>query len=287
MYESFYGLDHRPFSTAPDPAFLYWSEAHLLAFTMMRYAVMTRAPIAVITGEIGAGKTTLLRELLRETEADVRVALVSNMQAGRGELLQWVMMALGERLDAESYVALFDRFQQLVVAEYAAGRRVLLIVDEAQNLSVEQLEELRMLSNINGGKDELLQMILVGQPQLRSILAMPALTQLAQRIGADFHLDPLAAGDVQRYIDHRLERAGGRWRIFTPSAVALIEQVTGGVPRIINTLCDLAMVYGYAAESKVIDRDLLLEFLNGAQSRGLYKQFGAVAPSAGLRLQAT
>lgn len=275
MYEAFYGLTSRPFLTTPDPDFLYWSETHSLAFTMLRYGLMTRAPITVITGEIGAGKTTLLRQIMREIPADLEVGLISNMQVGRGELLHWVLMALSQEAPDEPYVRLFRRFQDHLIEAYASGRRVVLIFDEAQNLGVDALEELRMLSNINADKDELLQIVLVGQPQLRELLARPELVQFAQRISSDFHLEALSAEEVERYVDHRLEIGGAGWRIFPTATCRLIHQATRGVPRLVNILCDLCLVYGYSAESKVIDEALLREFLNGAKRRGIYTQFAA------------
>lgn len=287
MYEAFYGLKHRPFLTVPDPDFLFWADQHALAFTMLRYGLMTRAPITVVTGEIGAGKTTLLRQMMREIPADLVVGLVSNMQAGRGELLQWVMMALGQSVAEEPYVRLFQRFQDFVIEAYAQGKRVVLIFDEAQNLSVEALEELRMLSNINADKDELLQLVLVGQPQLRDLLARPELVQFSQRISSDFHLTALGAQDVESYILHRLEVAGAAWRIFPARTCALVHEATRGVPRLVNILCDLCLVYGFAAETKVIEEPLLREFLTGAKRRGIYEQFAPLSEAPKLVRQAT
>jgi type II secretory pathway predicted ATPase ExeA len=273
MYEEFYKLNERPFLTVPDPTFLYWAEAHTLAFTMLRYGLMSRAPITVITGEIGAGKTTLLRQLLREVPQGLTVGLVSNMQEARGNLLDWVMMSLGEELGEENYVVKFRRFQDHVVKCYAAGKRVVLIFDEAQNLRVDALEELRMLSNINADKDELLQLVLVGQPQLRELLARPELTQFTQRISSDFHLVAMETAEVEHYIQHRLQVAGASWRIFPPRTCMLIHLATRGVPRMVNILCDLCLVYGFSAGSKVIEESLLREFLSSAQRRGIYQQF--------------
>ncbi|SEA64252.1 ExeA family protein [Rubrimonas cliftonensis] len=273
MYEEFYRLRHRPFSTLPDPSFMYWSEAHTMGITMLRYGLMSRAPITVVTGEIGAGKTTLIRQLLREAGEDVRLGLVSNMQPGRGDLLQWVLMALDERPGDDGYVTLFRRFQDIVVDTYARGRRVVLIFDEAQNLSVDLLEELRMLSNMNSEGDELLQLVLVGQPQLRDLIERPELTQFRQRVTADFHLEPLSAEEVEAYIHHRMELAGAAWRVFLPHTCKLVHEACRGVPRIVNSLCDLCLVYGFATEQRVIDETLLREFLAGAHQRGLYSQF--------------
>ena len=273
MYEEFYGLTHRPFLTVPDPDFLFWSEAHKLAFTMLRYGLISRAPITVITGDIGSGKTTLLRQLLREVPQGLDVGLISNMQSGRGNLLEWVMMALGQPVEGASYVSLFRRFQDLLVGRYADGKRVVLIFDEAQNLGIEVLEELRMLSNINADKDELLQLVLVGQPQLRDLLGRPELVQFAQRVSSDFHLEAMAGSEVEQYIQHRLAVAGAAWRIFPARTCELIHLATQGVPRLVNILCDLSLVYGFSADSKVVEEALLREFLSSARRRGIYQQF--------------
>lgn len=276
MYESFYCLSERPFSTSPDPDFLFWADTHAMAFSMLRYGLMTRAPITVLTGEIGAGKTTLLRQLLRELPSEVEIGLISNMQAGRGELLHWALMALGEPIEDLPYVRQFQRLQDRLIRSYAAGKRVVLVFDEAQNLDVETLEELRMLSNVNSEKDEILQLILVGQPQLRALIARPELVQFTQRVSTDFHLEPLKASEVESYINHRIEAVGGRWRIFPSSTCRLVHQATRGVPRLVNVLCDLSLVYGYAAESKIVDEALLREFLSAARERGLYEQFSPI-----------
>lgn len=273
MYEEFYGLTCRPFLTVPDPDFLFWTDSHSLAFTMLRYGLISKAPITVITGEIGAGKTTLVRQLLRETPDDLVVGLISNMQQGRGELLHWVMIALGQPTGNEPYAVLFQRFQTFLIDAYASGKRVVLIFDEAQNLGVDQLEELRMLSNINADKDELLQLALVGQPQLRQLLALPELAQFAQRVSADFHLGAMSAREVDQCIQHRLSVAGAAWRIFPERTCELIHVATGGVPRLVNILCDLCLVYGFSADRKVIEEPLLREFLASARRRGIYQQF--------------
>lgn len=280
MYESFYKLSERPFLVVPDPTYIYWSEDHVLAFTMLRYGLISRAPVIVVTGEIGAGKTTLVRKLLNETPSDLTVGLVSNMQAGRGALLHWIMMALGEPIGDDPYVGLFHRFQEFAVNAYARNQRVLLIIDEAQNLDVETLEELRMLSNINADKDEILQIMLVGQPQLRDLLVRPELQQFAQRVSVDFHLSALNCQEVAAYIQHRMTIAGASWRIFPNETCELIFEVTRGVPRLINILCDLALVYGYSAGDRVVSPDLLREFLESSQKRQLFQQFDF--PNAGM-----
>lgn len=255
IYTAHFGLRERPFTLLPDPDFLYWAPQHERAFAMLEYGLVTRAPITLITGEVGAGKTTLLQQLLRALGPEVRVGMIANAHGDRGELLRWVLMALGEAAPTPSgYVDLFARFQAYLIAEYAAGRRVVLIFDEAQNLSRESLEELRMFTNINAGKDELLQLVLVGQPELRDTIRRPDMTQFAQRVAASFHLPAMDGPTVRNYIRHRLAVAGADHDIFSPAAADAVHDATGGVPRLVNQLCDLAMVYAYTKGHKRVMR---------------------------------
>jgi type II secretory pathway predicted ATPase ExeA len=263
IYTAHFGLKERPFSLVPDPDFLFWSGAHQRAYATLEYGILTRAPITLITGEVGAGKTTLLHHLLRSVGEDVRIGFVANAQGARGELLHWVMQALDRPLPpGASYVSLFSQFQDFLISEYALGKRVILIFDEAQNLSRESLEELRMFTNVNSGKNELLQLVLVGQPELLDMVRRPDLSQFAQRVAASFHLPAMDAPTVQRYISHRLRVAGTALDIFTPEAVALVHEATRGVPRLVNRLCDLAMVYAFTKEQFTISRLTVLQVLN-------------------------
>lgn len=252
MYEKFFGLSEKPFSIQPDPSFLYWGRTHRLAYAMLEYGVLNHAGISVITGEVGCGKTTLIHRLLDQLSDTHTVALLSNIQQGRGDLLSWVLMGFGEAFAEKSHVELFSQLQNFFISEYAKGRRVVLVIDEAQNLSTDMLEELRMLSNINAGKDQLLQLILVGQPQLKGLLNQPELLQLAQRIGADFHLTPLNKEEVHAYIETRLSIAGCKRRIFTERAMDYLSEQSKGVPRVINIIADTALVYAFSAEELVV-----------------------------------
>jgi type II secretory pathway predicted ATPase ExeA len=262
LYTDFFGFTERPFTLLPDPDFLFWSRAHRRAFSVLEYGVMTCAPITVVTGEVGAGKTTLIQKLLRLLDDDVTVGLISNAQGNRGELLQWVLNALGIEADLSgSYVAMFQRLQDFVIGEYAEGRRVVLIIDEAQNLSVEGLEELRMLTNINSNKDELLQLILVGQPELRHLILQPKLRQFAQRVTATYHIPAMDLATVQGYVQHRLQHAGGTGTEFSPDAIDVIYEQTGGVPRLVNKLCDFCLVYAAIEEKKTIGREIVNEVI--------------------------
>ena len=273
MYEAFYGLKCRPFLMVPDPGFLFWSETHRDGISMLRYGIASRAPITVLTGDVGAGKTTLIRHLLDEMPEDVTLGLISNMQRGRGELLHWAMLCLEQEIIDEPYVRTFQRLQDVLVQRYAEGRRVVLIVDEAQNLSVAQLEELRMLSNINSESDELLQIILVGQPKLRELLRRPELEQFVQRISSDFHLGRLSLRETRGYITRRLEIAGATQTIFTGRSCDLIYEATQGVPRLVNILCDLCLACGYFDSRRLVEEDLVRELLTDIGERGIYSQF--------------
>ena len=217
MYEKFYGLREKPFSILPDPDMIYWGHNHLLAFAMLEFGVMNNAGFTVITGEIGCGKTTLLRYLLRNIDSNITVGLISNTPCAKADLLQWVMMSLDQPFE-DSYAVLLKRFHHFLHDQYLRGGRTILVVDEAQNLGLESLEELRMLSNINADKDQYLQIILIGQPQLKDLLRSPQLVQFAQRVSSDFHLKPLNPTDVREYIRYRLKTAGSRRQLFSDEA---------------------------------------------------------------------
>jgi type II secretory pathway predicted ATPase ExeA len=263
FYMEFFGFRERPFTLVPDPDFLFWSAQHRRAYSVLEFGILSRAPITLVTGGVGCGKTTLLRELLRQFEDRVTVGLISNAQGGRGELIQWVLNSLGVKFDTKvGYVQLFQQLQDFLIEEYAAGQRVVLIFDEAQNLSAESLEELRMLTNINSGKDEVLQLVLVGQPELREIIMKPSLRQLAQRIAASFHLLPLEAEGVHELITYRLKMAGGTGEEITAGAAGLIAEATHGVPRLVNQLCDMSLLYAWSMETRQVTEDVVRAVLD-------------------------
>jgi len=269
MYEAYYGLKEKPFSIQPDPDFLFMSKRHKLAFTMLEYGIQNRVGFSVICGEIGCGKTTLVRRLLNTLDESVTVGLVYNTHTEIADLLEWIMLAFGQPYSGMSPVERYDKFQQFLLAEYAARRRVVLIVDEAQNLHAGALESLRMLSNINADKDQLLQVILVGQPQLQGLLNRPDLHQFTQRVGVEFFIPPLGTREVSQYVRHRLQVAGREEDLFSADAIARIADVTKGIPRSINILCDTALVYGFSAEAQTIEASLVDEVLQDRREYGV------------------
>jgi type II secretory pathway predicted ATPase ExeA len=277
MYEAFYQLREKPFSILPDPDLIYWGKMHSMAFTMLEFGIMNNAGFTVITGEIGSGKTTLVRHLLKKLSPTLTLGLISSSPQGRQELLQWILMALGQPFEGD-YPSLFNRLNHFLNGQYAAGRRTVLIIDEAQNLEPDALEHLRMLSNINADKFQVLQLILVGQPQLRDLLLLPQLHQFAQRISSDFHLRPLEYQEVASYIGFRLRAVGAAAPLFTLQACSLIAAASGGIPRIINVLCDTAMVYGFANEQEVIGEALVRDVIADKQQYSIFpvKQFSRV-----------
>lgn len=279
MYEAFYELRGKPFSILPDPDLIYWGRMHSMAFTMLEFGVMNNAGFTVITGEIGSGKTTLVRHLLKKLPTSISVGLISNSPQGRQELLQWIMMSLGRPFDGD-YPTLFKRLQDYLHGQYAGGRRTILIIDEAQNLEAEALEHLRMLSNINADQHQILQLILVGQPQLRDLLQSPQLHQFAQRISSDFHLRPLAERDVGNYISFRLQSMGAPApprTLFTLEACRRIATASGGIPRMINILCDTALVYGFARGERTISAELVDDVIADKQQYSIFPLQTAVA----------
>lgn len=269
MYEAFYQLREKPFSILPDPNMIYWGKMHSMAFTMLEFGVMNNAGFTVITGEIGSGKTTLVRHLLKRVNPNITIGLISNSPQGRQELLQWILMSLEQPFDGD-YPSLFKRLQDYLYGQFATGRRTIIIIDEAQNLEPEALEHLRMISNINADKFQILQLILIGQPQLRDLLLAPTLHQFAQRISSDFHLRPLDAREVANYIAFRLQAAGAPRPLFTQEACTLVAAASGGIPRMINVLCDTALVYGFANDQRTITDGIVRDVIADKQQYSIF-----------------
>jgi general secretion pathway protein A len=257
MYDQFFGFREKPFSQLPDPAFLYFTERHSTAYTLLEYSVLNQAGFAVVTGEVGCGKTVLVRHLLNELAGEATFGLLNNTHRQLTDLLQWVLQAFGLPYESRGSIQTYQAFVDFLFSEHSSKRRAVLVVDEAQNLDASMLEELRVISNVNADKRQMLQLILVGQPELKATLSQPNLRQLTQRVVAHYHLTPLSEGETIGYIRHRLQTAGGSPDLFTPEACHRIHQHSGGVPRVINLVCDTALVYGYADEVELIDGALV------------------------------
>ena len=278
MYETFYKLREKPFTLLPDPGFLFLSNKHRMALTLLEYGLMNQAGFTVISGDIGTGKTTLIRHLLDHMDREHTVGLISNTHRSFGELLQWILLAFNLEHTNLDKVGMYRRFVDFIIDEYAHNRRVVLIVDEAQNMSAETLEELRMLSNVNADKDQALQVILVGQRELRDTLRRPDLVQFAQRISVDYHLEPLSEEETVGYIRHRLEIAGGNPQLFEEDACRAVYRYSNGVPRLINLLCDTSLVYGYAEQQEQIDSALVTDVAREKQQGGIFPTFHPATP---------
>ena len=288
MYEPFYGFSDKPFGLLPDPAFLYLSRKHAAALSMLEYTLSDQAGFVVVTGEVGCGKTILVRRFLKLVDRDTTIGLISNTHSAFGDLLHWILLAFDIRPLTDDKSALYRALIDFLVEQYAAGRRTILVVDEAQNMSLDVLEELRLLSNLNADKDLLLQIIMVGQPELLDKLRRTDLRQFAQRIAVNYHLPPLDYPETRAYIRHRLLVARGRPEIFTEAAVAAVYCCTGGTPRLINLICDMALVYGYAEALQHIDIDtiLLVAEHKGGSGLGVLPEAGATLDRAAVRRRA-
>lgn len=269
MYEEFYHLKEKPFTLSPDPSFLYLGKSHRRAMNILEYGVESDSGITVISGEVGTGKTTLVRGLMSELGDEYTVGLITNTQRDFGSLLKWVLLAYNIDTEETDQVRLYQLLVKFITSEHEAGRRVILIIDEAQNLGPDALEDIRMLTNINVDKEVVLQLILVGQPELVELLRKKELRQFAQRVSADYLLQPLTFSETQRYIKHRIKVAGGEDDLFAQTAYATVYYHSGGIPRIINTICDMALVYGFADEAPRIRKEIILDAIRDRKVGGL------------------
>jgi general secretion pathway protein A len=263
MYASFFGLNEKPFSITPDPRYMYLSRRHAEALAHLLYGITESGGFIQLTGEVGTGKTTVVRTLLEQLPAHAEVALVLNPRLSPEEFLLTICDELHIRVpDRTSPKSIVDALNEHLLAAHAAGRRVVLIVDEAQNLSADVLEQIRLLTNLETAKQKLLQIILIGQPELREVLARSDLRQLAQRITGRYHLEPLEPEELRAYVRHRLEVAGSRTEIFTPGALRTLHQCSGGVPRLVNVVADRALLGAWSQEEPVVSGKMARQAAN-------------------------
>jgi type II secretory pathway predicted ATPase ExeA/pSer/pThr/pTyr-binding forkhead associated (FHA) protein len=252
-YLEHFGLAEQPFRLTPDPSFVYWSKQHARAKAYMESTIWLADGFVVITGEIGSGKTTLIQSFLNELGDDVVYAMVSQTQLSPSQFLQAVLAEFGFKPFQARKAELLDMLNMFLVEQYGEGKKVVLIIDEAQNLTPKVLEEIRLLSGIETHKEKVLRIILAGQPELKDKIESPRLKQLTQRVRLRFHLGPLTNREMREYIGHRLKVAGADAEdIFAEECLDLVYRHTGGVPRLINTLCDTAMLCAFAEEQRLI-----------------------------------
>jgi general secretion pathway protein A len=269
MYEEFYHFNEKPFQIVPNPGYLYKSPKHQNALTYLEYGLSENVGFILLTGEIGSGKTTLIQYILNKIGTDTEVAVIFNTNVSAYQLLLMILTEFELPSQKFDKTTALDILNQYLIQKYSEKKRVLLIIDEAQNLSPAALEEVRMLSNLQTEDQVLLQIMLVGQPELISRLRQPKLLQFSQRIAVNFHLEGLNREEVGGYISFRLEKAGGRRDLFTAEAVDLISDLSRGIPRSINLLCQAALVYGFADEVKTIDKNVVEQITEDKIGLGL------------------
>ncbi len=253
MYESFYGLKENPFNVTPNPEYIYLGENHREALAQLLYGVKERKGFIVITGEVGTGKTTLIHYLLDKMNGDhTKTALLFNPKLTVDDFIQYILKDLGVRVQGKTKGEYLHNLHRYLLHAYQRDERVILIVDEAQGLKPDLLEEIRLLSNLETSRSKLLQIVLLGQPELDKTLSQPGFRQLKQRINLRFHLPPLSEKETKEYIGKRLRIAGAKEPIFTEKAIKQIYLKSGGIPRLINILCDNALLNGYALDQKTV-----------------------------------
>ena len=286
MYTSFFGLNEKPFSITPDPRYLFMSERHTEGLAHLLYGVNESGGFIQLTGEVGTGKTTLVRSLLQQLPEGADVALILNPQLSRIEFLSAICEELGVPLPSaqDSIKALTNALNAFLLSNHGRGRRTILIVDEAQNLRVDVLEQVRLLTNLETAKQKLLQIILIGQEELRDLLSRNDMRQLAQRITGRYHLEPLTREETTAYIDHRLRVAGAVGEIFGTAAKRELFRLSHGVPRVINVIADRSLLGAFTQESRVVTPALVRGaadevYGRGGRRRGLWRRFGV--PLAG------
>lgn len=263
MYMEYFGLTAKPFELLPNPHFLFLSKGHKKALSYLRYGLQERAGFTLLTGEVGSGKTTLLRDIVNNVDQEITLAMIFNTKVSGIQLLAMVNEEFGLDIQGKDKVALLRNLNDFLVAEFSDGRHPILIIDEAQNLTAEALEEIRLLSNLEVDNLKLMQIVLVGQPELKGILCRPELRQLRQRISVSCHLSPLNREEMEEYIYHRLGTVGNREAVqFNKDVFDAIFMFSQGVPRLINLLCDSLLLAAFVEETRTVSMDMVRESIS-------------------------
>lgn len=270
MYTQFFNLNQKPFTLVPNPSFLYLSQEHKNALTYFEYGLSENIGFLLLTGEIGTGKTTLLRHILNRVGHDMEVAVLFNTNLSPNELTRLILDRFEVDCDVNlSQTRALEVLYGFLIEKYSQGKKVLLVIDEAQNLSKSALEEIRMLSNLQTDDEMLLKIMIVGQPELRQKIQSPGLEQFAQRIAASYHLSGMSLEETRDYISTRIEKAGGKDNPFTSAAIKQIFNFSNGIPRRINLICDASLVYGFADETVQIDKAIIRQVVAEKDGIGL------------------
>ncbi len=273
MYESFYNLKQKPFELVPSPDFLFLSRSHKKALTYLKYGVTERVGFMLLTGEVGSGKTTLIRNMIRGLDSDIILSKVFNTKVSSEQLISLINEDFGLEVSGKDKVTLLRELNDFLIEQYAKKSNPILVIDEAQNLTPELLEEVRMLSNLETDDAKLLQIILVGQPELKKVLARPELRQLRQRISISCHIQPITRAETEDYIFHRLEVAGNRDAVvFEEGTIDAVYNFSRGIPRLINIVCDFLMLSAFVEETRRISSDLVREVIGELETENRFWQ---------------
>jgi len=273
MYEKFFNLKTKPFELVPNPEFIFLSRPHKKAMTYLDYGIKEKIGFILLTGEVGSGKTTIIQNLIRGMNSDVKLSKIFNTKLSSGQLLAMINDDFGLRVNGKDKITLLRELNDFLIQQYTNNSQSVLIIDESQNLTPELLEEIRLLSNLETDKSKLLQIILVGQPELRKTLLRPELRQLRQRISISFHIYPLTRKETEEYIFHRLEIAGNREAIsFQNGTIDVIHNFSRGIPRLINIICDFLMLSAFVEETKELSLDMVQEVTGELEKENRYWQ---------------
>lgn len=263
MYTSFFGFKCKPFQLTPDPEFLFMSRVHKRALTYLNYGITDNAGFILVTGEIGTGKTTIIRTMLKQIPQDIKLARINNTKVSSEQLISMINEDFGIDTKGDDKTRMLSKLSDFLINQYAQGGRSMIVIDEAQNLTPDLLEEIRLLSNLETDKAKLLQIILIGQPELNITLSGPGLEQLRQRIAINTHISPLSREETGAYIMHRLQVAGNKDGVkFEEGVMEAVYDFSKGIPRLINILCDFTLLTAFVDSRKTIDLDLIKEIMN-------------------------